>query len=129
MPGLDQTGPMGEGPRTGRGRGICPPTGPAGDVAPVYGVGRGGLPRGGGRGRCFGGGRGQGRGRGWRHWQQATGLPQGVRAGREPMSNVPSSPEEERSTLKAQAERLEKTLNAIRSRISEIEATGGQQEE
>jgi hypothetical protein len=31
---------------------------------PVYGLGRGGLPRGGGRGRGFGGGRG----RGWRCW-------------------------------------------------------------
>lgn len=35
--------------------------------APIYGVGRGGLPRGGGRGRAFGGGRGRFASR-WRRW-------------------------------------------------------------
>jgi hypothetical protein len=37
---------------------------PAG-VFPVYGVGRGGFPYGGGRGRCYGGGRGRRRGIRW----------------------------------------------------------------
>ncbi len=50
MPGLDRTGPLGEGPRTGRGTGRC-------------GTGQGTRPRrGGGPGR--GGGRGIGRGPG-----------------------------------------------------------------
>ena len=129
MLGLEQTGWLGDGPRTGGGFGVCPPIGSYGDVAPVYGVGRGGLPRGGGRGRCFGGGRGLGRGRGWRHWQQATSIPQGVRAGWEPPSYAPSSPEQEGSALKAQAERIERILNGIRSRISEIEAAGTKQED
>ena len=65
MLGYDGTGPMGQGPMTGRGMGYCAPGAPQTDVEqPVfgvggvgYGVGRGGLPRGGGRGRCFGGGR------------------------------------------------------------------------
>jgi len=80
MPGFDRTGPRGTGPMTGWGRGLCATgtvtqTGttvketteegaaaPA-DVAqanvnaPVYGLGRGGIPRGCGRG--FGGGRGR----------------------------------------------------------------------
>ena len=78
MPAFDGTGPVGMGPRTGRGMGFCWP----GGVSPFrgggfYGVGRGGFPRGGGRGRAWGGGRGwgwrsrgygypgRGRGRGW----------------------------------------------------------------
>ncbi|HDR73327.1 MAG TPA: hypothetical protein ENN85_05410 [Methanoculleus sp.] len=77
MPGYDGTGPRGQGPMTGRGMGYCnpanaPQTGTAEPGTgyapayryPVYGVGRGGLPRGGGMGRCFGGGR-RGRGRFW----------------------------------------------------------------
>ena len=59
MPGFDGTGPMGLGPRTGGGFGFCGPgAGPApGGYAAgvVYGVGRGGIPWGGGRGRAFGG--------------------------------------------------------------------------
>lgn len=74
MPGFDRTGPAGRGPMTGRALGYCNPkrasrsteeTSPEPDqiqsdvAAPdrgiVYGLGRGGLPRGGGRG--FGRGR------------------------------------------------------------------------
>jgi len=78
MPAFDGTGPVGMGPRTGRGMGFCWP----GGVSPFrrggfFGVGRGGFPRGGGRGRAWGGGRGWGwrsrgygyPGRGWgRGW-------------------------------------------------------------
>ena len=35
------------------------------DYFSVYGVGRGGFPRGGGRGRCYGGSRGRRRGYRW----------------------------------------------------------------
>jgi hypothetical protein len=66
MPGLDRTGPRGRGAMTGRRRGRCqhdvvtdrteererrPER--AGDE--LLGVGRGGRPRGGGRGLCRGG--------------------------------------------------------------------------
>ena len=89
MPGFDRMGPQGRGPMTGRGMGVCRSenvagapaqantegktdnTGnigapgyaaPAGGV--IYGVGRGGIPRGCGMGFCGGrGGRGRGRGR------------------------------------------------------------------
>ena len=50
MPGFDGTGPLGQGAKTGGGRGTCPQP-----VDMYYGVGRGGLPRGGGRGFAFGG--------------------------------------------------------------------------
>ncbi len=77
MPGFDGTGPRGMGPMTGRrmGRCVLPPqpqteSSPAGDATegaaeapaqqqPVYGLGRGGIPYGCGRGRGFGGGRGR----------------------------------------------------------------------
>ncbi len=64
MPGYDGTGPLGQGPRTGGGFGYCPPPSGTPVVTPVYGVGRGGRPWGGGRGRAWGGGRGQWN-RGW----------------------------------------------------------------
>lgn len=77
MPGFDGTGPKGQGPRTGGGRGFCstgvgatPQSGygfphwgyrtQGSPYASDFGVGRGGSPRGGGRGRAFGGGRGRG---------------------------------------------------------------------
>ncbi|MEA3514854.1 MAG: DUF5320 domain-containing protein [Nanoarchaeota archaeon] len=68
MPGYNRTGPEGRGPMTGRGAGYCasgsgqPPTYQEGQEI-VYGIGRGGVPRGGG-GRGRGSGRGMGRGAG-----------------------------------------------------------------
>ncbi len=65
MPGLDGTGPLGLGPMTGRGLGLCNPYGP-------FGRGRWwrgrwfGFGRGWGRGWRRGFGRGWGRGFGWR---------------------------------------------------------------
>jgi len=63
MPLGDGTGPMGKGPRTGRGLGSCPPGesafGKTQPGNPVLGVGRG-------LGRGLGAGRGRGIGRGWR---------------------------------------------------------------
>ena len=54
MPGRDRTGPMGQGPMTGRGAGVC-----AGYDASGFGA--------------------QGRGRGRRRWYRATGLPRWAR--------------------------------------------------
>jgi hypothetical protein len=64
MPGGDRTGPQGEGPRTGRGLGDCAPRKDKDGnvIEPLLGLGRGGFPWGGGRGRGWGGGRGNGRG-------------------------------------------------------------------
>lgn len=72
MPGYDRTGPRGDGHMTGRGMGYCRPGAqqPEPSVAgqPVFGLGRGGLPRGGGRGFGFGGGYGSSRGFARRNW-------------------------------------------------------------
>jgi len=66
MPGFDRTGPMGKGSMTGGRRGHCSgflSTQKAAETKPnettneILGVGRGGRPRGGGKGNCFGGGR------------------------------------------------------------------------
>ena len=74
MPLGDGTGPLGFGPMTGRAAGYCAGYPVPGYLNPIpgggrFGVGRGGLPWGGGRGRFFGRGfgfgRGRGRGRGW----------------------------------------------------------------
>ncbi|HEX3073452.1 MAG TPA: DUF5320 domain-containing protein [Ignavibacteriales bacterium] len=64
MPNRDGTGPMGQGPRSGRRRGACSGNDNAGQQNggassssenPILGVGRGGRPRGGGKGKRFGG--------------------------------------------------------------------------
>lgn len=60
MPNLDRTGPRGEGPRTGRIRGLCRRVTGTDSGAPDNG-GRG---MGWGRGRGWGSGRGRGWGRG-----------------------------------------------------------------
>ena len=69
MPFGDGTGPVGQGPRTGRAAGYC-----AGYGVPVYAnpiPGRGFWCRG-GRGRGFGG---WGGGRGWRHRNWGAAVP------------------------------------------------------
>jgi hypothetical protein len=64
MPCKDERGPSGKGPRTGRGLGNCSSesgeNSQADSMSAGMGAGQGGNPRGGGRGRCFGGGRGRG---------------------------------------------------------------------
>lgn len=51
MPGFDGSGPTGMGPRTGGGFGSCPPGADGTAGTTLRGIGRGGLPWGGGRGR------------------------------------------------------------------------------
>ena len=59
MPAGDNTGPLGMGPRTGRGLGYCSGYNAPGFAQAIPGKG---LGRGRGRGRCFGAGAGFGRG-------------------------------------------------------------------
>ncbi len=95
MPGGDRTGPQGLGPRTGRGLGSCEPT-----AEPRLGYG------------C-----GFGRGRGWRHWARATGRPGWMRFGE---GDIPVSPEDEATQLKAQVEQLQAQLAAVQQRLTEL---------
>jgi hypothetical protein len=97
MPGGDRTGPLGAGPRTGRGMGYCGSDNQPGLVnqATVF---RGGL------------GFRRGGGRGWRHRFYATGIP----------GWVPPTPEQEAANLKSQADLLKTQLDAIQKRIEEL---------
>ena len=106
MPAGDGTGPLGMGPRTGRGAGYC-----AGYSAPGW---ANPMP---GRGLQLGRGRGGG-GRGWRHryWFYATGVPGWARTGFAP---APSR-EQETEFLRQQAEWLKQELDAISQRIEEL---------
>ena len=115
MPGGDRTGPLGQGPMTGRGAGYCAELPMPGYMNPMPG-------RGWGMGRGGGQGRGWGRGRGWRHGYNPMGF-----TGVPPVYSVapyypPPSAEQEVQTLKAQAEHFEGTLGEIRNRIAELEA-------
>ncbi|MEW5947695.1 MAG: DUF5320 domain-containing protein [bacterium] len=109
MPGFDGTGPMGLGPRTGGGFGYCGQgSGFAGGV--LRGVGRGGFPWGGGRGRAWGGGRGMGRR--WFGFGRF-GFPFGA---------FPAwTPQDETAYLSNQALALENELSAIRERLAALE--------
>ena len=99
MPAGNQTGPMGMGPRTGRGFGYC-----SGNNAPGYA--NGGF-----------GHRGGGFARGKRFW--GAGYPGAYQA---PVM----TPEQERESLKAQAHNLEESLKAIQERLDKLDTGKGE---
>jgi hypothetical protein len=108
MPGGDGTGPVGMGPRTGRGAGFCAGYPTPGHMSPVGGRGFWGRGRGGGRGR--------------RNWFCATGLPFWARFGGYATPQQPNR-ELERQALQGWAEALQSELDSIKKRMSEIETT------
>jgi hypothetical protein len=117
MPFGDRTGPLGLGPRTGRGMGYCSGYLAPGSMNPL--LGRGGL----GFGRRMGGGF-FGRGRGWRNCFWATGLPGWERSGYGyPPYGPGFMPKEEVDILRDQAEFLKQQLDDIQERISKLEKT------
>ena len=123
MPGLDGTGPWGEGPMTGGARGYCNPgwTGYGSAFGRGYGLGRGrGFRRGFGPG--YGWGRGYGRGSGWRGTYPAQGGWYGPAY--DPYYGRPyaTSREDEISLLKDQADMVKEELNAINKRMEELES-------
>lgn len=117
MPGRNQTGPMGMGPMTGRGTGIC--TGNTGQ-------GFTNAPAGRGFGLGFGGGRGLGGGRA--RQRPCFGREGGMRYGgyeapygysgpyRKPDPNV------EKQALANQAQNLQVELDLIQKRLAELES-------
>jgi len=121
MPAGDGTGPMGMGPMTGRALGYC-----AGLPEPGY---MNLMPgRGMGRGRGYG----RGRGRGWGRGYYGAGLAGWGREATVPYVNTPQpyappTPEQQAGALKAQATELERALQAIKTRIDELETPAGQE--
>ena len=112
MPAGDGTGPMGMGPMTGRGAGQCAGFDMPGVMNPIPGRGMG---------YGFGRGRSRGRGQGWRHGYHAMGQP-----GAYGIPPIPT-PAQEAEVLKAQAEQMERALNDMRKRISELETAQSQE--
>ena len=109
MPGGDRTGPLGQGPGTGRALGYC-----YGFDSPGYTRGSG---RGTGRGLGFGKGfgRGSGFGRGW-----GFGVPYPIyNAGYPWMFQM--GKEDEIKMLKSEAEALKRSQKEIEKRLGELE--------
>jgi Spy/CpxP family protein refolding chaperone len=113
MPGRNGMGPMGQGPRTGRGMGWC--SGSHARLAEAAGsfagMGRGG-------GRCGGWGHRHGfRATGLTRWQRA---PQGWR-GRGSGGSVPFPGEDVVATLRQQLHDLEQAFRALQSKVQELD--------
>lgn len=110
MPGFDRSGPMGAGPLTGGGRGRCNPA-TAGTVPPyTVGYGRGLGFRRGFRG---GFGPGMGAGRGYGRWYGSYPTTADTIA--------PMEPADEMELLKAEADYMKNSLEAIKKRIQSLE--------
>jgi len=134
MPGGDRTGPMGAGPMTGRGAGMC-----AGYDVPGYMNPYWGRPgRGFGRGQRFGRGGGMGGGRGWRNQYYATGLPGWARGFDYPhphpagfqtdfgaATTSRAAQAEELANLKEQAQYFKEALDDIEGRINKLQQDAG----
>jgi len=126
MPWGDGTGPMGQGPMTGRAAGYCAGYSVPGYMNPVGGRGFWGRGRG-----WFG----RGGGRGWRHWYYATGLPGWVRARGWFPPYAPTvhsyagvSRDEEMNILKEQAKYLKEELDAVSQRLKDLESAGNKED-
>jgi Spy/CpxP family protein refolding chaperone len=117
MPRGDGTGPMGTGPRTGRGAGGCGGGNAAGFATSGAGLGFG-------RGR--GGHRGQRGGHGRRNMYHATGLTGWQRAamdaGTTPAANATPTENIERQTLETEIGAMQSHLDAMKKRLEELEA-------
>ena len=95
MPRRDGSGPMGYGPRTGWGEGLCTDTPDPQTPGRGFGMGYG-------RGHSFRGGMGMGRKVGWGG------------------SVVQPTPQEERCFLENQMEALQNRLNFVKQRLEEL---------
>jgi hypothetical protein len=111
MPFGDRTGPLGQGPRTGRSAGFCGGFAAPGSMNPARGRGSGG----------------RGGGRGWRNWIHATGLTGWQRAAGWPTAyagqqGAASAGATEIQALKSQTASLQSALEEIRKRLEDLEA-------
>jgi hypothetical protein len=126
MPRGDGTGPLGMGPKTGRGAGFCTGYDVAGYANPWFG--RGYFCRGGNFGRS--GMPAGGRSFRWRNWYNATGEPFWARGrqlswnwpqGQTPQQeSSPANNEAEINYLKNEASILENELKNIKERLENL---------
>lgn len=117
MPGGDRTGPIGQGPMSGRAAGYCTGSPVPGymNAAPGRGFGR--------QGRGFWShGDGVRGGRGWRNRFYATGWGFGPYAILGDPSSSCTTIEEEIELLREQARYFDETLDSIKKRIEELSA-------
>ena len=103
MPRRDGTGPMGMGPMTGRGAGMC-----AGFAVPSYA-------------NQAGFGCGLGGGRGFRRMFYATGLLGRARFESQSANGEYASDADEKELLKRQAKLLENQLHNVKKRLADFE--------
>ena len=103
MPFGDRTGPLGQGPMTGRGRGYCTGNATPGrfNAGPGRGMGRGG------RG-----------GRGWRNQFRAAGTNAWETPAAAP--SAPADRPQEIAALRSKIDELGSSLNEIRKRVEEL---------
>lgn len=119
MPRGDGTGPMGAGPMTGRGMGLCTgyhSGGFANSGLGFFGAGRGGRPYGGGRGMAWGGGRGMGF-RNYQGW-----------ANNVPQQYAPISPEDEKKYVAEDIKELERELQELKKHMTDLDAASKKKE-
>lgn len=109
MPGFDGSGPRGAGPMTGGRRRICGRAGAATNL-PVDGSGYG-------YGRGMGFRRGYGRGRGYAFGPAFGRVPYPQAYG----TGYPASKTDEKEMLRADADAMRQSLDAIQGRITELE--------
>jgi len=114
MPRGDRTGPIGQGPMTGRGMGYCAGYDMPGFLNRPWGWG--GF---GGRGMGMGG---RGFGRGWRHRYYATGMPGWMAGGFPYYGPQAVGPENELKALEEEASFLERSLEEVKKRLMELES-------
>jgi len=138
MPGGDRTGPMGQGPMTGRAAGYCAGYPVPGFANPAWGYGRGwgrGFGRGaGGRGRGWGRGWGRGQAPGWGYaapWAYpqtpapaypGAWAPGAAYGGPWNYPTTAGDRPSETEVLKEQADFLQQQLKAVEARLEELES-------
>ncbi len=105
MPRGDRKGPMGIGPKTGRGAGNCNGFTEPGYANPAQ----------------FAGGLGCRFGRGFRRMFSATGMPGWARDGYPANAGTNTSSFDEKTFLKSQAEFLENQLQQVKKQLSSLE--------
>ena len=117
MPRGDRTGPMGMGPMTGRGMGLCAGYDVPGYMNPGPGYGRG---------MAYGRGRGIGRGMAWGRGRGAGWFAPPAYGYATPYYGPPryANPEDERAFIEEELKDLKAHMEAMEKRLGELKGKG-----